>query len=96
MFPVKHDDIWQMYKKQVDCFWRAEEIDLTKDMDSWKTLTDNERYFIKMWFGRVDNIKIYNVVLSIKENCGPRCSLSYYYYRNHRAVPLSYYPDQST
>lgn len=47
MFPVKHDDIWQMYKKQVDCFWRAEEIDLTKDMDSWKTLTDNERYFIK-------------------------------------------------
>ena len=32
MFPIKHQDVWEMYKKQVDCFWRAEEIDLTKDM----------------------------------------------------------------
>lgn len=32
MFPIQHDDIWKMYKKQVDCFWRAEEIDLTKDL----------------------------------------------------------------
>ena len=28
MFPIEHDDVWQMYKKQVDCFWRAEEVDL--------------------------------------------------------------------
>jgi ribonucleoside-diphosphate reductase subunit M2 len=64
MFPVKHDDIWQMYKKQVDCFWRAEEIDLTKDMDSWKTLTDNERYFIKMiiaFFAASDGIVLENI-----------------------------------
>jgi ribonucleotide reductase beta subunit family protein with ferritin-like domain len=33
MFPIKYDDIWQMYKKQVDCFWRAEEIDLSKDFN---------------------------------------------------------------
>ena len=24
MFPVKHNDVWQMYKKQVDSFWRVE------------------------------------------------------------------------
>ena len=36
MFPIKCDDIWQMYKKQVDCFWRAEEIDLSKDLKHWK------------------------------------------------------------
>ena len=35
MFPIKHNDIWEMYKKQVDCFWRAEEIDLTKDLKDW-------------------------------------------------------------
>lgn len=48
MFPIEHQDIWEMYKKQVDCFWRAEEVDLTKDMASWETLTSDEKYFIKM------------------------------------------------
>ena len=64
MFPVKHDDIWKMYKKQVDCFWRAEEIDLTKDMSSWETLTDNEKYFIKMviaFFAASDGIVLENI-----------------------------------
>jgi len=35
MFPIADNDIWKMYKKQVDCFWRAEEIDLSKDMAHW-------------------------------------------------------------
>ena len=48
MFPIKHNDIWCMYKKQIDCFWRAEEIDLSKDTNDWKSLNDNERYFISM------------------------------------------------
>ena len=30
LFPLQDDEIWKMYKKQVDCFWRAEEIDLSK------------------------------------------------------------------
>ena len=25
MFPIKDTEIWDMYKKQVECFWRAEE-----------------------------------------------------------------------
>jgi ribonucleoside-diphosphate reductase subunit M2 len=48
MFPIKYDDIWQMYKKQVDCFWRAEEIDLTKDLNHWDSLTSEEKYFLSM------------------------------------------------
>lgn len=48
MFPIKDESIWKMYKKQVDSFWRAEEIDLTKDLTSWKSLTDEEQFFIKM------------------------------------------------
>ena len=38
MFPIVDNEIWKMYKKQVDCFWRAEEIDLSKDMAHWDTL----------------------------------------------------------
>jgi len=64
MFPIQHDDIWQMYKKQVDCFWRAEEIDLTKDVDHWDSLNDNEKYFISMilaFFAASDGIVLENL-----------------------------------
>ena len=37
-----------MYKKAVASFWIAEEIDLSKDLNDWKKLDDNERYFISM------------------------------------------------
>ena len=64
MFPIAHDDIWQMYKKQVDCFWRAEEIDLTKDSDHWNTLNADEKYFISMilaFFAASDGIVLENL-----------------------------------
>ena len=48
MFPLTDADIWKMYKKQMDCFWRAEEIDLSKDLDDWNSLNENEQHFIKM------------------------------------------------
>ena len=46
MFPIEHDDIWQMYKRQVDCFWRAEEVDLSKDLKDWEKLNEDEK---KSW-----------------------------------------------
>jgi len=64
MFPIKYDDIWQMYKKQIDCFWRAEEIDLTKDLDNWNSLNADERYFISMilaFFAASDGIVLENL-----------------------------------
>ena len=36
-----------MYNKAVSTFWVPEEIDLSKDIDHWNTLTDNAQYFIK-------------------------------------------------
>jgi len=66
MFPIKYDDIWQMYKKQVDCFWRAEEIDLTKDPGHWETLTPEEKYFLSMilaFFAASDGIVLENLGL---------------------------------
>ena len=66
MFPIQHNDIWKMYKKQMDCFWRAEEIDLTKDLKDWNTLTPNEQHFIKMvlaFFAASDGIVIENLGL---------------------------------
>ena len=66
MFPIKYEDIWQMYKKQVDCFWRAEEIDLSKDIINWDTLNQDEKFFISMilaFFAASDGIVLENLAL---------------------------------
>ena len=48
IFPIKHDDIWEWYKKCEASFWTAEEIDLHSDLSDWTDkLNDDERYFIK-------------------------------------------------
>lgn len=48
MFPIADADIWSMYKKQMQCFWRVEEVDLGSDMVDWDKLNMNEKHFIKM------------------------------------------------
>lgn len=47
LFPIKHNEIWNMYKKAEASFWTAEEIDLTSDLTDWEKLNNNERHFIK-------------------------------------------------
>jgi ribonucleoside-diphosphate reductase subunit M2 len=64
MFPVSDQTIWKMYKKQVDCFWRPEEIDTSKDLSYWEKLSQNEQYFIKMvlaFFAASDGIVLENL-----------------------------------
>ena len=53
-----------MYKKQIDCFWRAEEIDLSKDVVQWDKLDEKEKYFISMilaFFAASDGIVLENL-----------------------------------
>jgi ribonucleoside-diphosphate reductase beta chain len=48
IFPIKHHDIWEWYKKMEASFWTAEEIDLSQDLNDWNNkLNDDERYFVK-------------------------------------------------
>lgn len=48
IFPIKHQDIWDWYKKMEASFWTAEEIDLSQDLTDWNhKLNADERYFIK-------------------------------------------------
>ncbi len=47
LFPIEHNDIWQMYKQAEASFWTAEEIDLSPDLSDWEKLNDGERHFIK-------------------------------------------------
>ena len=47
IYPIKYHEVWEMYKKAVACFWTAEEIDLSRDYNDWKTLKKGEQFFIK-------------------------------------------------
>ena len=66
MFPIQDDTIWKMYKKQIDCFWRAEEVDLSKDLSDWGNLTSDEQYFLSMvlaFFAASDGIVLENLAV---------------------------------
>lgn len=47
LFPIQHSDIWDMYKKAMANFWTPEEIDLSKDIVDYRSLSDDEKYFIE-------------------------------------------------
>jgi len=48
LFPIKHKDVWDMYKKAEASFWTAEEIDLGSDLADWNNkLNNDEKHFIK-------------------------------------------------
>jgi ribonucleoside-diphosphate reductase subunit M2 len=66
LFPIQYDDVYQMYKRQVDSFWRPEEVDLSRDLNDWAKLTDDERHFISMtlaFFAGSDGIVMENISL---------------------------------
>jgi ribonucleotide reductase beta subunit family protein with ferritin-like domain len=64
MFPITNQDVWAMYKKQMDCFWRAEEINLAQDLGDWEKLSADEKHFISMvlaFFAASDGLVLENL-----------------------------------
>ncbi len=67
LFPIKHSDIWEMYKRHEASFWTAEEIDLSQDLKDWENLSDNERHFIShilAFFAASDGIVNENLAIN--------------------------------
>ncbi len=68
IFPIKHKEIWAMYKQAEASFWTAEEIDLQQDMTDWENkLTADERHFIKhvlAFFAASDGIVNENLAIN--------------------------------
>jgi ribonucleotide reductase beta subunit family protein with ferritin-like domain len=65
IFPIKYDDIWKEYKKEISNIWTVEEIDLTKDYDDYIKLSNNEKHFIDnvlAFFAASDGIVNENLV----------------------------------
>jgi len=51
LFPIVHNDIYELYKKAESSFWTANEIDLSKDLNDWEKLSNDEQNFIKNIIG---------------------------------------------
>ena len=82
LFPITHQDIWQMYKQAEASFWTAEEIDLTPDLQDWANkLTEDERFFIKhvlAFFAASDGIVNENLAVNfLKEVQYPEARCMY-------------------
>lgn len=69
LFPIQHQDVFDMAKKAVAVFWTTEEVDLTKDTKDWEKLDANTKHFIKHvlgFFAASDGILMENLALNFQ------------------------------
>ena len=51
LFPIQYPKLWELYKTQLASFWKAEEIDFSKDREDFMTLSENEQHYVKRILG---------------------------------------------
>lgn len=64
LFPITYPNLWDLYKKQIASFWKAEEIDFSKDREDFESLSENEKHYIKRilgFFAASDGIVNFNL-----------------------------------
>jgi ribonucleotide reductase beta subunit family protein with ferritin-like domain len=89
VFPIKHQNLWDLYKKAQMSNWTAEEIDFSKDMEDWKNLTDNEQKFIKYilaFFAGSDGIVFENINNNFADEVQSSEARSFYAYQAHNEM----------
>jgi len=64
LYPIRYRNLWDLYKKQLSAFWKAEEIDFSKDREDFETLSPGEQHYIKCvlaFFAASDGIVNFNL-----------------------------------
>jgi ribonucleotide reductase beta subunit family protein with ferritin-like domain len=83
IYPIKFPQVWKEYKKQQSCMWVVEEVDLSKDIDDWNKLNDNEQFFLKnvlAFFAASDGIVNMNLLERFMNEVQPpevRCAYGF-------------------
>jgi len=81
LFPIKYQDIWEMYKKSESCFWTQEEIDFHGDKKDFDALTTNEQFFIThilSFFAHADALVFDNIDANFGEEIALREAKTFY------------------
>lgn len=72
MYPIAHQDMFDMYKKAIQVFWTLDEIDLSDDIrDFQEKLTEEERHFIEYilaFFAVSDGIVMENISMNFLQD----------------------------
>ena len=66
-YPIKHKEVYDMYKKHESAIWHANEVKLVPDKKHWATLDKNTKYFLKMvlaFFAVSDGVVFANLILN--------------------------------
>ncbi len=64
LFPIQHQDVWDLYKMQKRKHWTVEEINFGDDYKCWQLLTLEEQDFVSVtlaFFANSDNLVIENL-----------------------------------
>jgi ribonucleotide reductase beta subunit family protein with ferritin-like domain len=64
IFPIQHQDIWNAFMDHKRALWIAEDVDMSRDANDWKSLNDDEKHFIKYvlaFFAASDGIVMENL-----------------------------------
>ena len=89
IFPIRHPNLWAMYKKAQMSNWTAEEIDFSKDIDDWNNLSENEQRFIKYilaFFAASDGIVFENLNVNFANEVQVPEARSFYAYQQHNEM----------
>lgn len=89
VFPLKYPHLWELYKKAQMSNWTAEEVDLSNDINDWKTLNENEKKFIKYilaFFAGSDGIVFENINNNFADEVQISEARSFYAYQAHNEM----------
>ena len=82
LFPLEHEDLFDMYKQAIAAFWTVEEIDVTVDIQHWKEkLTEDERRFIRhilAFFAGADAVVMENLDMNFSGEVASAEARSFY------------------
>ena len=82
LFPLEHPKLLDMYKEQLSKFWTVEEIDFSKDRESWDTMPPSEQRVVALtlaFFANSDNIVMENLSASfMRDLCYPEAQMFLY------------------
>jgi ribonucleoside-diphosphate reductase subunit M2 len=65
LFPIKYNDLYELYKTSVNSYWTPEEVDLSRDKRDFDDLSPNEQHFIKhvlAFFAAADGLVNENIL----------------------------------
>ena len=89
VFPIQYPNLWTLYKKAQASNWTAEEIDFSKDLDDWATLSHDETHFIKYilaFFAAADGIVFENINNNFSKEVELPEARSFYAYQEHNEM----------